>query len=103
MQYRTSNPLLQVILLIFGVVFIGAAFFLGALLLAVFLGLGVIVAVILWIRFRLLQGLRWRGPGKSAPPPESHANHRSTVIEGEYEIRSAKASRKQRPPNEHDR
>lgn len=103
MQYRTSNPLLQIILLMFSVVLIGAAFFLGALLLAVLLGLGVIVGVVLWIRFRLLQGLGWRGRGKSARRPEAHASHRSTIIEGEYEIRSAKRSRQQQPPNESDR
>ena len=84
MVVRTRNPLLAVLLLIAGVALMGVAFIVGAVLLAVFLGAGAVLVLVVWLRAQLLGGFPRRH--KSRQTAGSSARE-SDVIEGEYQVR----------------
>lgn len=84
MHYRTTNPFMHILLVLGGVAVLGAALIFGAVLLAILLGIGVILAVVLWVRFWLMRGLSRTRAGTTTPPPEQGRKRQHTVIEGEF-------------------
>ena len=77
----SNNPLAQALGVVGGLLVVGAAFFLGLVFLAIFLGLFVIggtaiAARVWWLRRKLIR--------QAASAPDRQ--HDSTVVEGEYEV-----------------
>lgn len=84
MVVRTSNPLLAVLLLIAGVALMGVAFIVGAVLLAVFLGAGAVLVLVVWLRAQLLGGFPRRRKSRQDAGSSAREND---VIEGEFQVR----------------
>ncbi|MDN3518656.1 hypothetical protein QWY84_13630 [Aquisalimonas lutea] len=86
----------RILLLLGAMAVVGASLAVGALLLVFLLGAGAILALVLWVRFRLLRGFRWPGAGgrRSGPARDDpHTSGRQTTIEGEYRVRRSRPGR----------
>ena len=84
MHYRSTNPFVHVLLVLGGLAILGAALIFGAVLLAVLLGVGAILAVVLWVRFWLMRGLSRARADRTTPPPGQARKRPHTIIEGEF-------------------
>jgi uncharacterized iron-regulated membrane protein len=79
-----TNPILQVLYFLVGVVLLIGAVFMGAVILAVVLGLAVIFGIVIYIRVWWLKRKFARaGRGSTAGPSKSN---QSEVIEVEYTV-----------------
>ncbi|MEO8467934.1 MAG: hypothetical protein ABI640_21650 [Gammaproteobacteria bacterium] len=87
---RSGNPLAQILSILVFAVLLAAALIMGAVVVAVMLGLGVIFATVLAVRvwwFR--RKLRSAPPAESGyepPPPGGGKAPQKRLIEGEYEV-----------------
>lgn len=79
-----TNPILQVLYFLVGGVLLIGAFFMGAIILAVVLGLAVILGIIIYVRVWWLQRKMARSSRKSGGEPSQSSE--STVIEVEYTV-----------------
>lgn len=91
MYHRTTNPFLQLLLVLAGLAVMGVALVFGAVLLVLLLGAGAMVALVVWIRLWLLRGPgggpRRPGGGTRAPGAGAPAGEERGVIEGEFRVR----------------
>lgn len=89
----------RILLLLVALAMVGASLALGAVLLVFLLGAAAILALVLWVRFRLLRGFRWpraRGHGSGPAHGSRNTTQRQTVIEGEYRVRRSRPGGRRR-------
>jgi uncharacterized iron-regulated membrane protein len=79
-----TNPLLQALYFLVGVVILIGALFMSAVILVVVLGLAVILGIVIYIRVWWLKRKLARSRGNSAAGPSTRSE--SEVIEVEYTV-----------------
>jgi uncharacterized iron-regulated membrane protein len=87
---KSGNPLAQILSILLFVALLTAALIMGALVMAVFLGLATIFAVVLaarlwWFRRKLRNRAPFDG-GYEPPEPVGQKPAQKRLIEGEYEV-----------------